>query len=333
MTQPGQQRLVDRFGRVHNNLRISVTDRCNIRCFYCMPAEDVQFLPKQQLLTFEEIERVARVGVTLGIDRLRLTGGEPLVRRDLPMLVRALADIPGIVDIGLTTNGILLPELAQPLRDAGLRRLNISLDALDPEVFRRVTRRDGYEQVLAGIEAARKAGFSPIKLNAVILRGVNEQDILPLVAFAKKRGMWLRFIESMPIGAEPWNRQEMLNGWEIRQIIEQVYGLLVPDPAANPHSPSEDFLFSDGTPGLGFISAVSRPFCQNCDRVRLTADGKLRNCLFSLIEHDLRPILATRKPELLETLIRKVVWEKWEGHEINSSKFLKPNRTMHAIGG
>lgn len=324
--------LVDTFGRIHKDLRISVTDRCNIRCTYCMP-ESVQFFPKESLLSVEDLEFTARVALGLGLDQIRLTGGEPLLRPEIVDIVSRLSDLRGLADLSMTTNGMFLGRFATPLKKAGLRRLTISLDTLDPYRFEILSRRKGLEQVLNGIDEAQAAGFSPIKLNAVILRGVNEQDILPLVAFAKKRGMWLRFIESMPIGAEPWNRQEMLNGWEIRQIIEQVYGLLVPDPAANPHSPSEDFLFSDGTPGLGFISAVSRPFCQNCDRVRLTADGKLRNCLFSLIEHDLRPILATRKPELLETLIRKVVWEKWEGHEINSSKFLKPNRTMHAIGG
>jgi len=229
MTESQPRRLVDRYGRVHNNLRISVTDRCNIRCFYCIPAEDVQFLPKQQLLTFEEIERVARVGVTLGIDRLRLTGGEPLVRRDLPQLVRALAGIRGIVDIGLTTNGILLPELAQPLRDAGLRRLNISLDALDPEVFRRVTRRDGYEQVLAGIEAARRAGFSPIKLNAVSVRGLTEDQIEPFGRLARETDTVVRFIEFMPLDADSqWQRERVLYAAEILERLERAFGPLRP---------------------------------------------------------------------------------------------------------
>ncbi len=336
-----QRRLVDRFGRVHNNLRISVTDRCNIRCFYCMPAEDVQFLPKQQLLTFEEIERVVRIGVTLGIDRLRLTGGEPLVRRDLPLLVSALSQIPGIADIGLTTNGMLLSELAQPLRQAGLRRLNISLDALDPEVFRRVTRRDGYEQVLAGIEAARKAGFSPIKLNAVSVRGLTEDQIEPFGHLARDTDTVVRFIEFMPLDADSqWQRDRVLTAAEILQRLEHAFGPLRPvaaeggQVASDGKAPAEDYEFVDGRGRIGLIASVSQPFCASCNRFRVTADGRLRNCLFSHEETDIRELLrGGAEDAVIAQAMLDCIAAKGEGHEINTSRFLQPLRPMYAIGG
>ena len=336
-----QRRLVDRFGRVHNNLRISVTDRCNIRCFYCMPAEDVQFLPKQQLLTFEEIERVVRIAVTLGIDRLRLTGGEPLVRRDLPLLVAALSQIPGIVDIGLTTNGMLLSELAQPLRQAGLRRLNISLDALDPEVFRRVTRRDGYEQVLAGIEAARRAGFSPIKLNAVSVRGLTEDQIEPFGRLARDTDTVVRFIEFMPLDADSqWQRDRVLTAAEILQRLEHAFGPLRPVAAESGQvvtdgkAPAEDYEFVDGRGRIGLIASVSQPFCASCNRFRVTADGRLRNCLFSHEETDIRELLrAGAEDAVIAQAMLDCISAKGEGHEINTSRFLQPLRPMYAIGG
>jgi cyclic pyranopterin phosphate synthase len=336
-----QRRLVDRFGRVHNNLRISVTDRCNIRCFYCMPAEDVQFLPKQQLLTFEEIERVVRIAVTLGIDRLRLTGGEPLVRRDLPLLVAALSQIPGIVDIGLTTNGMLLSELAQPLRQAGLRRLNISLDALDPEVFRRVTRRDGYEQVLAGIEAARRAGFSPIKLNAVSVRGLTEDQIEPFGRLARDTDTVVRFIEFMPLDADSqWQRDRVLTAVEILQRLEHAFGPLRPVAAqggqvvTDGKAPAEDYEFVDGRGRIGLIASVSQPFCASCNRFRVTADGRLRNCLFSHEETDIRELLrAGAEDAVIAQAMLDCIAAKGEGHEINTSRFLQPLRPMYAIGG
>ncbi len=336
-----QRRLVDRFGRVHNNLRISVTDRCNIRCFYCMPAEDVQFLPKQQLLTFEEIERVVRIAVTLGIDRLRLTGGEPLVRRDLPLLVAALSQIPGIVDIGLTTNGMLLSELAQPLRQAGLRRLNISLDALDPEVFRRVTRRDGYEQVLAGIEAARRAGFSPIKLNAVSVRGLTEDQIEPFGRLARDTDTVVRFIEFMPLDADSqWQRDRVLTAAEILQRLEHAFGPLRPVAAeggqvvTDGKAPAQDYEFVDGRGRIGLIASVSQPFCASCNRFRVTADGRLRNCLFSHEETDIRELLrAGAEDAVIAQAMLDCIAAKGEGHEINTSRFLQPLRPMYAIGG
>ncbi|MBC7968430.1 MAG: GTP 3',8-cyclase MoaA [Fuerstia sp.] len=349
--QQSPRRLIDSFGRLHNNLRISVTDRCNIRCFYCMPADIVEFMPKAHLLTFEEIERIVRVGTTLGIDRIRLTGGEPLVRRDLHILVQRLAEIPGIIDIGLTTNGILLDEQAQLLRDAGLKRLNISLDALDPEVFKAVTRRDGYERVLAGIEAARKAGFSPIKLNAVSVRGLTEDQIVPFGHMARESETVVRFIEFMPLDSDgQWQRDKVLFAHEIIAILESEFGPLRPVlsktdgvNANNPlaiignattHAPAQDYEFADGRGRIGLIASVSQPFCASCNRFRVTADGKFRNCLFSHEETDVKTMLRSggTDHEIAELMLECIA-AKNEGHEINSAKFIQPDRPMHSIGG
>ena len=343
-----QRRLIDSFGRVHNNLRISVTDRCNIRCFYCMPADNVEFMPKESLLTFEEIERVVRIGVSLGIDRVRLTGGEPLVRRDLPILVQKLAAVEGLVDIGLTTNGILLEEQAEALRSAGLRRLNISLDALDPDVFRKVTRREGYERVLAGIEAARRAGFSPIKLNAVSVRGLTEDQIVPFGQLARETDTVVRFIEFMPLDADSqWQRDKVLFAHEIVAQLEKQFGPLIPvhksaEPADSlglpilqqAHAPAQDFQFADGRGRIGLIASVSQPFCQSCNRFRLTADGRLRNCLFSHDETDIRDMLRNGSPDtaIADAMIASIA-AKAEGHEINTARFIQPGRPMYSIGG
>lgn len=328
-----KNQLIDTFGRVHNNLRISVTDRCNLRCTYCMP-EEVEFMPKDELLAFEEIERFVRVAVPLGIDKLRLTGGEPLMRRDLPRLVRMLAAIPGIRDIGLTTNGLLLADQAQALRDAGLERINISLDTLDPERFRQLTRREGLDRVLEGIAAAEKAGFRKIKLNAVSIRGVTEHEVLPLARFAREHGMEMRFIEYMPIGAEQWERSKVYFAHEILEQLEQGIAPLVPSEDYDPRAPAMEFRYTDGGGQVGIIASVSRPFCLSCNRVRLTCDGKLRNCLFALDEVDVKGLLRADAPdEAIVDVIRRNVLAKWEGHEINSARFIKPVRTMHAIGG
>lgn len=350
-----QRRLIDSFGRIHNNLRISVTDRCNIRCFYCMPADNVEFMPKEHLLSFEEIERVVRIGTTLGIDRVRLTGGEPLVRRDLHVLVRKLAAIPGIIDIGLTTNGILLEEQAQELRDAGLKRLNISLDALDPEIFRKVTRREGYEKVLAGIQAARDVGFSPIKLNAVSVRGLTEDQIVPFGRLARATDTVVRFIEFMPLDADSqWQRDKVLFAHEIIARLEAEFGALraidstsVPsdDAASRPksllpqahtatHAPAQDFEFADGKGRIGLIASVSQPFCSSCNRFRLTADGRLRNCLFSHDETDIKHFLRSDSADesIAQAMLNSIAAKK-EGHEINTARFIQPNRPMYSIGG
>jgi cyclic pyranopterin phosphate synthase len=327
--------LIDGFGRVHNNLRISVTDRCNIRCFYCMPAEDVQFLPRRELLTFEEIERVVRVLVPAGITKLRLTGGEPLVRTDLHKLVARLADIPGIRDIGLTTNGLLLAEQAADLYAAGLRRLNVSLDALDPVKFEQITRRPGYEKVLAGIAAAKSVGFASIKINAVAVRGITEDEIVPFGRFARESGCEVRFIEYMPLDADAaWEREKVLFADEIRARLSSDIAPLVPAPDDDPRAPAADFQFADGVGRIGFIASISQPFCGHCNRLRLTADGKFRNCLFSLEETDLRELLRRgADDETIRAAVRSSVRSKWEGHEINTARFIQPQRTMHSIGG
>jgi cyclic pyranopterin phosphate synthase len=325
--------LTDSFGRVHNNLRISVTDRCNLRCTYCMP-EDVTFLDKSEVLSFEEIAHFVRVATGLGVDKVRLTGGEPLLRRGLAELVRQIIAIPGVRDLGLTTNGLLLAAQARELYDAGLRRLNVSLDTLDPVRFRQIARRDGLDLVLAGITAAQSAGFERIKVNAVLIRGVNDCDAVPLAKYARTRGLELRFIEYMPIGAEPWERDKVFLAHEFLEILEQQVGQLVPADDYDPRAPAMGFRYVDGVGRVGIIASVSRPFCRSCNRLRLTADGKVRNCLFALRETDVKPLLRDRRDDAaLADAVRCCVTDKWEGHEINTAKFIKPARTMHAIGG
>jgi cyclic pyranopterin phosphate synthase len=325
--------LIDTFGRTHNNLRISVTDRCNLRCTYCMP-EEVAFMDRAELLTFEEIVHFVGVAAPLGIDKLRLTGGEPLLRRELPHLVHLLAAVPGISDIGLTTNGLLLAQQAQALYEAGLRRINVSLDTLDPIRFRALSRRDGLEQVLAGIDAAKKSGFGPIKVNAVVIRGLNDVDVVPLARFARKNDLEMRFIEYMPIGAEAWERSKVYFAHEMLEEIERAVAPLLPADDYDPRAPAMDFQYGDGGGRIGLIASVSRPFCMSCNRLRLTCDGKLRNCLFALNEVDVKPLLRGRRDDAqLREAIRHNVRDKWEGHEINTARFIKPLRTMHAIGG
>lgn len=325
--------LIDSFRRVHNNLRISVTDRCNLRCSYCMP-ESVPFMDRRDVLTFEEIVRLVNIAADLGVDKVRLTGGEPLLRRGLPRLVAQLAVVRGIHDLGLTTNGLLLASQARELWDAGLRRLNVSLDTLRPEVFRRLTNYDGLHRVLAGIRAAQRAGFHPIKINAVSIRGVTEAEVVPLAQFARAEGLELRFIEYMPIGAAPWERQKVYFAHEIMEQIETHIAPLVPALDYDPKAPAMEFTYADGKGRVGFIAAVSRPFCTHCNRIRLTADGKLRHCLFALTEVDMKtPLRNGADDAVLADLFRRCVADKWEGHEINTSRFLKPERTMHAIGG
>jgi cyclic pyranopterin phosphate synthase len=325
--------LIDSFGRVHNNLRISVTDRCNLRCTYCMP-EEVVFMERSRLLTFEEITHFVRVAVPLGIDKVRLTGGEPLMRRDLSRLAAMLTAIPGLEDVGLTTNGLLLAEHAQSLFDAGLRRINISLDTLDAGRFRQLTRRDGLDRVLAGIAAAQEAGFAPIKVNAVVIRGVNDCDVVGLARAARDNGWEMRFIEYMPIGADAWERNKVFFAHEILEAIEKEVAPLAPAANGDPRSPAMDFDYCDGGGRVGLIASVSRPFCRGCNRLRLTSEGKLRNCLFALDEVDVKALLRDSPDDArLAEVIRANVWSKWEGHEINTARFVKPERTMHAIGG
>jgi cyclic pyranopterin phosphate synthase len=291
-------------------------------------------MDRSELLTFEEITRFVQVAAPLGIDKIRLTGGEPLMRRDLPRLVKMLSAIEGIRDLGLTTNGVLLADQAQTLYDAGMRRINISLDTLDPERFRQVARRDGLERVLEGIFAAKRAGFHPVKLNAVSVRGVTEHEVVPLARFAREHGCEMRFIEYMPIGADTWEREKVYFAHEILEQLEHAIAPLVPVADYDPRAPAMDFEYTDGGGRVGIIASVSRPFCMSCNRVRLTADGKLRNCLFALDEVDVKSLLRANAPDAaVAEVLRKNVWAKWEGHQINTARFVKPDRTMHAIGG
>ena len=327
--------LIDTFGRLHTDLRISVTDRCNIRCFYCMPNENIVFKPREELLTFEEIERFVRVVARLGVSKLRLTGGEPLVRRNLDQLIARLVRVPGIEDIALTTNGILLAEQAAALRAAGLKRLNISLDALDAQMFRQIARRDGLDQVLAGIAAAQHVGFEKIKLNAVAIRGLTESQIVPLGRFARERGLELRFIEFMPLDAEQhWTNEQVLSGAAILRRLAEAFGKLEPIAPAHPGQPASDYRFADGGGVVGFINPVSQPFCESCNRLRIRADGQVRNCLFSQEEWDARALLRGEAgDDALEQLVRKCVTAKRAAHGINGAEFHRPERAMFQIGG
>jgi cyclic pyranopterin phosphate synthase len=332
---PPSPPLIDSFGRVHDNLRISVTDRCNIRCFYCMPETDVQFVERSEILDFEEIERFVEIAVGLGINKLRVTGGEPLVRRDLPVLIRRLAAIPGIRDLALTTNGVLLPDLAEALYDAGLRRLNVHLDTLDRERFRQITRRDDLDKVLAGLALAKKVGFSKIKINAVAVKNLVEPDIVPLARFARENGFEVRYIEFMPLDAQNlWDRSKVLLADDMIETLSREISPLhaVPDP--DPRAPATEYEYADGGGAVGFIASVSRPFCLNCNRVRLTADGKLRYCLFAIHEDDVKGLMRSgASDEEIAALIRCNIAGKWIGHEINSAKFVAPPRPMYSIGG
>jgi cyclic pyranopterin phosphate synthase len=326
--------LTDSFGRVHDNLRISVTDRCNIRCFYCMPEEGIQFQAREEILSFEEIARFTRIAASMGVSKLRITGGEPLVRKDLPHLVSMLASIPGVKDIALTTNAVLLEGLARPLRDSGLGRLNIHLDTLDRERFRQITRRDDLDRVLRGIDAAQNEGF-PVKLNAVAVKGLVEDDIVPLAQFGRERGIDVRFIEFMPLDAQGiWDRNGVLTADEMLSVLKEKIGPLDEIPDHDPRAPATEYRFADGGGRVGFIASVSKPFCKNCNRIRLTADGHLRYCLFAIEETDVKSALRGGASDgEISALIRQTVSKKWAGHEINSANFVAPPRPMYAIGG
>jgi GTP 3',8-cyclase len=326
--------LVDNFGRTHSDLRISVTDRCNIRCFYCMPETGAEFGPISSLLTFAQIERLVRVAIPLGIRKIRLTGGEPLLRPKLPDLIAALNPIEGIQDLALTTNGVVLSQHAQSLYDAGLRRLNIHLDTLDRERFRQITRRDDLPKVLAGIEAAQQAGFASIKLNAVAIKGLTEPDLIPLVRFARERGFEVRFIEFMPLDAQKiWSLEQVLTADQMIGRLGSKFGPLTAVPDADPRAPATEYQFENGD-RVGFIASVSRPFCLNCNRLRLTSDGKLRHCLFAREETDVRGLLQNNgSDEAIADALRANVRSKWIGHEINQLTFIAPQRPMYSIGG
>jgi GTP 3',8-cyclase len=326
--------LVDSWGREIRSLRVSVTDKCNFRCRYCMPAEGLEWLPRDEVLSFEEITRLVRVLSEMGVDEVRLTGGEPLVRRDLPVLVSFLAGIPGVRDLSLTTNGVLLDRLAGPLVEAGLRRLNVSLDSLSHVRFAEITRRDALDRVLAGLEEAeRYPELRPIKVNCVAMRGFTEEEVPALAELARRKPYVVRFIEFMPLDADQaWKEDEVLTGGEIRALIEERWPLV--EIPAKPSSTARRFRFADGAGEIGFVNPVSEPFCSTCDRIRLTADGQLRTCLFSRREWDLKaPLREGASDDDLAQLIRFAIRHKELKHKINDPGFVRASRSMSQIGG
>jgi cyclic pyranopterin phosphate synthase len=329
--------LVDPFGRVIKDLRISVTDRCNFRCTYCMPEEGMQWLPRSEVMTFEEIERLARLFVErYGVEGIRLTGGEPTVRAHLPVLVAKLAAIEGPhgpIDLAMTTNGATMRLVAHALRDAGLRRVNVSLDTLDRDKFLRMTRRDELVRVLDGIEAAKEAGFDPVKVNAVVERGVNDDEIVALATYGRDHGVEVRFIEFMPLDAEGhWMNDKVVGQDEIVAAIDAVYPL--EQLPARGAAPADRFRYLDGAGTIGVIPTVTKPFCGDCDRVRLTAEGQFRTCLFATKEFDL--LAAMRDGETDDEVAARIeaaVGTKWAGHRINQVNFIRPGKSMSQIGG
>jgi GTP 3',8-cyclase len=328
------QPLRDSWGREIKSLRVSVTDKCNFRCRYCMPAEGLEWLERDELLSFEEIERLVRVLARMGVDEVRLTGGEPLVRRDLPTLVGMLAATPGVRDLSLTTNGVLLDRFAAPLVEAGLRRLNVSLDSLSHVRFAEITRRDALDRVLAGLaEAERHPELRPIKVNCVAIKGFTEEEVPALAELARRKPYVVRFIEFMPLDADQaWRGDDVLTGGEIRALIEERWPL--EEIPAKASSTARRFRFADGAGEIGFVNPVSEPFCSTCDRIRLTADGQLRTCLFSRREWDLKtPLRDGSSDERLEELIRFAVAHKELKHKINDPGFVRASRSMSQIGG
>lgn len=346
--------LIDSFGRVLRDLRVSLTDRCNFRCLYCLPETEAaqnfyrghwahlpdskpllqQWVPRPNLLTFEEIERVVRIAVGLGIEKVRLTGGEPLLRHDLERLVRRLTALPGVKDLAMTSNGFLFPQKAKALREAGLHRLSLSLDSLDRQNFQKITGRDGLAAVLESIELAQGLGLGPVKVNAVIIRGLNDHEIEALAEFGRERNLVMRFIEFMPLdSARAWLKELVVPGRELLERLQQRFELRRLTNT-NLSSTSTRWAFADGRGEIGIIAPVSEPFCGHCNRIRLTADGKIRTCLFSVQEHDLRSRLRTgATDEQIEAWLRGVVEHKEARHHIGEPDFVPASRSMSCIGG
>jgi GTP 3',8-cyclase len=346
--------LVDSHGRILKDLRVSLTDRCNFRCLYCLPETEAahnfyrghwaampnstpilqQWVPKSKILTFEEIERVVRLAVALGIEKIRLTGGEPLLRNGLEQLIARIAAIPGIKDLAMTTNGFLFPQKARALRQAGLRRISFSMDSLDRDNFKKITGRDGLAEVLKGISLAQELGFRPVKVNAVVIRDINDHEIEALAEFARERDVSFRFIEFMPLdSARAWLKELVVPGREVLARLQARFGLR-PLPSENPSATAKRWAFPDGRGEIGIIAPVSEPFCGHCNRLRLTADGKIRTCLFSVTEHDLRAHLrGGASDEEITRWLQGVVWQKEARHHIGEPDFVAPSRSMSCIGG
>jgi cyclic pyranopterin phosphate synthase len=346
--------LIDSQGRVLRDLRVSITDRCNFRCLYCLPETEAahnfyrghwahlpnpapivqQWVPRAHILSFEEIERFIRLAVSLGIQKVRLTGGEPLLRHDVENLVSRIARIPGLTDLAMTSNGFLFPQKARALRAAGLRRVSFSLDSLARDNFRKITGRDGLDEVLASINLAQELGLHPVKVNAVVIRGLNDHEIEALADFAHERSLCLRFIEFMPLdSARAWLKELVVPGREVLARLQARFDLQ-PVPADNPSSTAKRWAFPGGRGELGIIAPVSEPFCGHCNRIRLTADGKIRTCLFSVTEHDLRSRLrGTATDEEIAGWLKSVVWQKEARHHIGEPDFVPPPRSMSCIGG
>jgi len=330
---PARGPLMDSFGRVADDLRVSVTDRCNFRCTYCMPADGLEWLPKEQILTFEETEHVVRLFVALGVRSIKITGGEPTVRADLPELVGKLRGIDPGLELSMTTNGYLLDRLAGPLAEAGLDRVTVSCDSLQRHRFAEMTRRDAFDRVMEGMRAAHAAGLTPIKINTVVIGGINEDEPVAFARFARETGHQVRFIEYMPLDAEQsWERAKVVPSGRIVQAIDEVFPMV---PDGDGAEPASTYRFADGAPGgIGVISSVTEPFCETCNRLRLTAEGQFRVCLFALDETDLRgPLRAGASDDELERLVRAAVWRKWSGHRINHPDFVRPAKSMSMIGG
>ena len=328
-------RLEDGYGRVHRSLRLSVTDRCNLRCRYCMPAEGMTWLPRQELLSYEELERVVRLLAGLGVRDVRVTGGEPLVRTGLATLIERVSAVPGVREVSLTTNGVLLAGAVDDLVAAGLSRVNVSVDSLDPDRFAQITRRRDLDRVLAGLAACeRHEGLRPIKVNAVALRGVSEPDVLPLAELARHRPYVVRFIEVMPLDApRTWTRDAVLSGAELREMIAARWPLSPLEPE-RPSATATRWRYADGAGELQFVSSVTEPFCATCDRLRLTADGQLRTCLFATEETDLRaPMRAGASDAELEAIVRAAVLGKGPGHGMADPEWTYSGRPMSLIGG
>jgi cyclic pyranopterin phosphate synthase len=329
--------LKDSYGRAIRDLRVSLTDRCNFRCFYCLPHGEPPIAPKEQMLSYEEIERVCEIFVSLGIEKIRLTGGEPMMRRDIETIIVKLSALKqrGLLDLALTTNGYFLPDRAEGLKQAGLDRITISVDSLKPETFKQMTGVDVLDRVLAGIEAAKRAGLQPIKINAVIVRGHNEDEVVDFAAFARAHDVKMRFIEFMPLDSgHEWVREQVVSGREIRERINEHFPL-VPVGVDRGSETSSRYRFADGAAGeIGIIAPVTEAFCGACSRIRLTADGQIRTCLFSTVEYSLRDVIRSgaSRGEIVE-YIESVVLKKEPRHYINDPEFVTPSRTMSFIGG